>query len=1355
MEYLLNINVHAVAGLKFADPEMKETVPNPYAEVLAFDLSRITTKASNTSSAEFDAFFSFAKTIDVEEFKESDVCITVWHTYMGGMRTMKMGSITFGMERVHANPDHMVRKDWFPLALPEAPSSPVGFVQLTLGMYGPGDAVPRQAANLLDADNVAGALLPLKARVVELPNADATNIYQLHLCVHQASNLREVEGKFAKGCNPYVEVTFNGTKTETTKLKDTTSPLWNEEITVPFNFPAWDDSIGLRLVSEASMTLPEEEIGDLSFSTAALISKLLNPSWFNFYHSPQIAELGGITSSKGAECEYAGRLMVSAKVIRCENPQLGCNPTRPPREPQVTNHAMWFDFYEIAMDTGDENKLDVKVLFPPFVDEIELVSPYRVQGSTTFTWDGMAGRLDPVPVQIPEISQCADVFISLFLADQKYGYIRVPAEDILNAEHVPKWHEIFAVEAGEFASNVGVMLCSISLHPLDLGRTVPPRMTIELEEYVFRAMIYQVVNLPVADDIGKSDAFAVIFFGPVLLQTPIYSDALSPSWYLCLEKTVHMPKLETMRPNITVIVLDKDVSGIEALAAATYETQEHGNLPVVWDKPPIWLELDDVPGGPLTQARCLCAFELFPERQRSHYERDSIMPPTTPCRVEFFIIGIRMYSTAELHSPMIEANWGRADKDNPHIWANPKKSRMTKIGKGAHGQYNFFDKLVLGPCGLVSDSTYQEFLEVRIMCTEDENSEEWKPHCSANIHLTPYMPMFTEAQRSAAAKKHRTKRVSEIKREEADEERGIVREDSEDELEYEENAQGSDETKREAIARVLGWNYTEIEESNKKELDDGSFEFDCVADEHFKIFAAGQARADKIVEELKNAKDKNEDVSWMRLQLFDGTFQWPAIVTHDDGCGQHMDINMELEQYTTLSTDKLPYIISPLFRGKNGCQETVGVIKFMIRIIERDRYKENDADMQRENAEFQAKIDRFKKAYDEANDIHVRAYVLNCEGLSPNSPYSCASYLWSTCGTESDPTANIKDELQLREHTLFPHFNALHQFKRCAFPECSQIKVRVVEQVPGLIPGTPPTHEIIGHTTIDLEDRWFHPRFNKMVTTGVTPIEARRLVKEGSGFARGYIRMWVDMISAQDAQDFPALVLPDASPQEFELRIAIYKVTDIQTLDGGLACAQVVAKTSLDDGTVLKQITDQHKCSDDIATFNWRFIFNIMIPCKEPRVKFMLEDAGMMSTDMLAEVTLDFSADYTEATEGAEVILPKGKVKLVHLAFPGQTRAVLEMEGKLLSKAEATQRKVGLGRDEPNEDPFLDPQDPHLLKGREGMMAAMANAVAAVGNGLAMLGKLGAYYKIFMMIAAIIPSIGGTIFMIIQMTRSG
>merc|ERR1711879_640217 len=57
-----------------------------------------------------------------------------------------------------------------------------------------------------------------------------------------------------------------------------------------------------------------------------------------------------------------------------------------------------------------------------------------------------------------------------------------------------------------------------------------------------------------------------------------------------------------------------------------------------------------------------------------------------------------------------------------------------------------------------------------------------------------------------------------------------------------------------------------------------------------------------------------------------------------------------------------------------------------------------------------------------------------------------------------------------------------------------------------------------------------------------------------------------------------------------------------------------------------------------------------------------------------------------------------------------------EMQGVIIHGMEARTRPQGWGREEPNDDPFLDPNDPHLEKGRVTLLGVIGDGLAKAGG---------------------------------------
>lgn len=311
MEYLLNVNIHAFQGLRFKDKSMEATLPTVYMVVAAYDKKMQTETYPDTSSAECSEFFSLSMFMTHDDFiVKSDVTITLMHSYLGGLRSMEVGSFTFGLAKIHQEREHRIVARWCELSLSGKPDEITGFVQVSLGVACPGEAVPR-LLNTAMAAEVAGPDLPLKARVIERPRAGECALYQLTVRVQQADALREPAGGW--GISHSVQATYNGVSLRTAVQKGA-KPVWNAEVRIPFVYPSWDEICEVSLLNERTSA----EVGHVAINIQDLVKHSLQPTWTNFYCAPVFN--GGLFSEaiEQSPSEYAGRLCISANVDRTE-----------------------------------------------------------------------------------------------------------------------------------------------------------------------------------------------------------------------------------------------------------------------------------------------------------------------------------------------------------------------------------------------------------------------------------------------------------------------------------------------------------------------------------------------------------------------------------------------------------------------------------------------------------------------------------------------------------------------------------------------------------------------------------------------------------------------------------------------------------------------------------------------------------------------------------------------------------------------------------------------------------------------------------------------------------------------------
>lgn len=115
-----------------------------------------------------------------------------------------------------------------------------------------------------------------------------------------------------------------------------------------------------------------------------------------------------------------------------------------------------------------------------------------------------------------------------------------------------------------------------------------------------------------------------------------------------------------------------------------------------------------------------------------------------------------------------------------------------------------------------------------------------------------------------------------------------------------------------------------------------------------------------------------------------------------------------------------------------------------------------------------------------------------------------------------------------------------------------------------LSPAPLPLHKgnsdtLIGETTIDLEDRWFHKKWQAIGATGEATeeqrkvtgapkyIEARDLHHPTKSNSQGKLYLWVEIIAIADARAKPPVVFLAPEEIEIEVRVIVWAMRDFDT----------------------------------------------------------------------------------------------------------------------------------------------------------------------------------------------------------------
>jgi hypothetical protein len=110
--------------------------------------------------------------------------------------------------------------------------------------------------------------------------------------------------------------------------------------------------------------------------------------------------------------------------------------------------------------------------------------------------------------------------------------------------------------------------------------------------------------------------------------------------------------------------------------------------------------------------------------------------------------------------------------------------------------------------------------------------------------------------------------------------------------------------------------------------------------------------------------------------------------------------------------------------------------------------------------------------------------------------------------------------------------------------------------------------ELVGATKLDLEDRVFEPLWHLLGTdaekhagTGNSgtipprPLERRFLYSATSRTDQGSLRMWLDILTPEEAKNNPLLDISPTPPAPYQLRVVVWKTRGLKARKKQSACA--------------------------------------------------------------------------------------------------------------------------------------------------------------------------------------------------------
>ncbi|SBT74771.1 ferlin, putative [Plasmodium malariae] len=393
---------------------------------------------------------------------------------------------------------------------------------------------------------------------------------------------------------------------------------------------------------------------------------------------------------------------------------------------------------------------------------------------------------------------------------------------------------------------------------------------------------------------------------------------------------------------------------------------------------------------------------------------------------------------------------------------------------------------------------------------------------------------------------------------------------------------------------------------------------------------------------------------------------------------------MLYEYEVDMNADDLPYLRATIFRcTDSGIPEAVGYLKYICNV-----YDEKTIHLKKE---MMKRCDNLVSEYKLTRNLVVRAYIIQARGLNPPSGATdITTYIWIKNSNEitnipGGLSHNIKDIGHTKKQGYKPEFNRSYQLL-CSFPDESIVQVCIMNQ--GSL-----SDEIIGYTYIDMEDRYFSPRIRQLMIDDAMPIELRSLKLENSTISHGSLRCWFEIFTEEFAQLNPVKILCSNEPDDYQLRLVIWKVSNA-AIDDNSTISLFVRCIYTDEENEDRRDTDTHYNSKDgKGVFNWRIVYNIKIPTNATTIKVQVHNYALLSSnEPIGEATLDLAAHFYRARKKKGFYhIPRFWLACKHPAHKNKIRGNVEIEASILPKSEAEVDPVGNGRDEPNKDPFLPP----------------------------------------------------------------
>ena len=431
-----------------------------------------------------------------------------------------------------------------------------------------------------------------------------------------------------------------------------------------------------------------------------------------------------------------------------------------------------------------------------------------------------------------------------------------------------------------------------------------------------------------------------------------------------------------------------------------------------------------------------------------------------------------------------------------------------------------------------------------------------------------------------------------------------------------------------------------------------------------------------------------------------------------------LEINNKLRGKKHINNLRMNYIETDeeLQRNKELTFDTrnYGYFKGLIRISEKGQYDQHKSYIKNIQDQFKGQLPSdltFLTAFDDMGkeilvkrSVIVRLYILELNNLAKRDTFSESDpYIKILLGEKELVNEKKKYIKNSKNCKWYQYYDLLVEL-----PGSSKLKIQVMDY-DSLF-----SDELIGETSIDIEDRYFDNRWQNLVNK---PIEIRQIYHPDYEATQGEIMMWLEMYDEEEGIKIEPWNIEPEPKNNLEMRLIIYETESMENLD--IEDTSDIYVLAYLDGDKKFRTDVHYRCSTGQGSFNWR----MKIPVQFPRDKFDLTlqtfDNDILSRDdyicgarlnlstilndvNVLDLPLKFSSEYYKN-------LPPEKKVMSNIEFVGSDedeeglKFWVQMEkdgekgGRVLCSLEivpewyAELYPVGKGREEPNQNPYLPP----------------------------------------------------------------